>query len=124
MALLGLVRQLYPSKAGAEVSERGDLQLDLLVIGERLVVELRDRLQEWQSLYRTGPHVQVTTQVTKSPNSWQEAESALISLGYKPQEAAKAVTLAAGTLESEGKTTETAALIRLSLKNLGRSAPA
>jgi len=91
---------------------------------ERLVVELRDRLQEWQTLYRTGPQVQVTAQAALAPNSWQEAESALISLGYKPQEAAKAVTLAAGTLESEGKTTETAALIRLSLKNLGRSAQA
>ena len=92
--------------------------------GERLVLELRDKVQAWQLQYGTSMPVQAVTQAAKPSNSWQEAESALISLGYKPQEAARAVTLAAGTLEGEGKAAETAALIHLSLKNLGRSAQA
>lgn len=35
----GVVRQWDAAEAGAEVGERGDLELDFLVIGERLVVE-------------------------------------------------------------------------------------
>jgi holliday junction DNA helicase RuvA len=89
---------------------------------ERLVLELRDRVQEWQVHYGKGTVIQAAAPVSKLPNSWQEAESALISLGYKPQEASRAVAQAASTLESGAKATDTTALIRLSLKNLGRSA--
>jgi len=89
---------------------------------ERLVVELRDKLQEWQLQYGKGTVHAAPVPVATAPNSWQEAESALISLGYKPQEAARSVSLAAATLETAGTNADTSALIRLSLKNLGRSA--
>ena len=89
---------------------------------ERLVVELRDKLQEWQLQYGKGTVLAAPVPVATAPNSWQEAESALISLGYKPQEAARSVSLAAATLETAGTNADTSALIRLSLKNLGRSA--
>ncbi|HTR00824.1 MAG TPA: Holliday junction branch migration protein RuvA [Candidatus Acidoferrum sp.] len=89
---------------------------------ERLVLELRDKMQEWQLQYGTVTPAPALKQVPKSADSWQEAESALVSLGYKPQEAARAVAQAASALEGDGKAVDTSALIRLSLQNLGRAA--
>jgi Holliday junction DNA helicase RuvA len=92
---------------------------------ERLVLELRDRVQEWQLQHGSAVNtVPVKPAVARAVDSWQEAESALISLGYKPQEAARAVASAASQLESDRKSVDTATLIRLSLKNLGRAAHA
>ena len=55
---------------------------------ERLIIELRDKLGQAAKtdLFSTPA---VLRQVQADPR--QEAESALISLGYKPQEAAKAI---------------------------------
>ena len=55
---------------------------------ERLIIELRDKLGQAakQDLFSTPA---VLRQVQADPR--QEAEAALISLGYKPQEAAKAI---------------------------------
>ena len=55
---------------------------------ERLIVEMRDRLKEWQSpapslLSESQPSVPSRDQMLA------EAESALVALGYKPQEAGK-----------------------------------
>ena len=57
---------------------------------ERLIIELRDKLGQAakQDLFSTP---EVLKQVKADPR--QEAESALIALGYKPQEAAKAIAL-------------------------------
>ena len=57
---------------------------------ERLIVEMRDKLKDWQS----SPSSKTDT--TKSPveissDPADEAVSALVSLGYKPQEASKYV---------------------------------
>ena len=53
---------------------------------ERLVVELRDRLSEYAS------HIEpVSGLITDQDNSLLDAESAMIALGYKPPQAAKAV---------------------------------
>ena len=89
---------------------------------ERLVLELRDKVQQWQLQYGAAHAAPVVAPKPKAADSWQEAESALISLGYKPQEAARAVAGAAAALESDNKAVETSTLIRLSLQNLGRSA--
>ena len=48
----------------------------------------------------------------RAPNPKDEAEAALIALGYKPQEAAKAISKVA----EDGMTSE--ALIRLALRNM------
>lgn len=61
---------------------------------ERLLVELKDRFKAWEALPGTF------TLVSEGPNSpalpaataESDAVSALISLGYKPQEASKAVS--------------------------------
>jgi Holliday junction DNA helicase RuvA len=55
---------------------------------ERLIIELRDKLGQAakNDLFSTPT---VLRQIQSDPR--QEAEAALISLGYKPQEAAKAI---------------------------------
>ena len=79
---------------------------------ERLVVEMKDKLSGWE----TPDSVAVST-VGSGPSINQileEAESALIALGYKPQEAAKMVVRANRELGGDA-TSE--ALIRASLKS-------
>ena len=71
---------------------------------ERLVIEMRDRLKDYQP---AGPGV---GRAPGPADAGGEAEEALIALGYKPQEAARALA-AIGT---EGKSVED--LIRQALK--------
>lgn len=78
---------------------------------ERLVIEMRDRLSDWD----TGPVLSVTTNVAPQPASGggselRDALSALVSLGYKPQEASKLVS----GLEKEALSSEE--IIRAALK--------
>jgi Holliday junction DNA helicase RuvA len=54
---------------------------------ERLVIEMRDRLGDIEA--GASPHSAVTS---ATPGIVEEAESALIALGYKPQDAAKMVS--------------------------------
>ncbi len=73
---------------------------------ERLVIEMRDRID----------HIDVTTNgsvAVKRPDIQQEAESALIALGYKPQDAAKMIS----RTESDQVTTAEQ-LIRGALKSM------
>lgn len=60
---------------------------------ERLVVEMRDRLADWQSDNNAGSDSQINTpeNLVVRRNTSQEAASALIALGYKPQEASRMV---------------------------------
>ncbi|WP_191600181.1 Holliday junction branch migration protein RuvA [Marinomonas algicola] len=80
---------------------------------ERLIVELRDKLGQAakQDLFSTPA---VLKQVQADPR--QEAESALISLGYKPQEASKAIAL----IPMSNATSED--VIKAALKNMLRKA--
>lgn len=55
---------------------------------ERLIVEMQDRLKEWQTPAPLWAAVDQTDAASHN-HLLAEAESALISLGYKPQEAAK-----------------------------------
>ena len=75
---------------------------------ERLIVEMRDRLSDWQETGlpgkdRAGPRINATEPIN-------EAISALITLGYRPQEASRLVHGVAGdSMDSE-------TLIRAALK--------
>ena len=85
---------------------------------ERLIIEMRDRLKVWEVEYGK-PQAATTSQVART-DSLQEAESALISLGYKPLEASRAIVHAASSLETGNQPQSTEQLIRLALRNLGR----
>lgn len=71
---------------------------------ERLIVEMRDKLDA------VSPAVGAARPVERPADPVQEAISALIALGYKPQEASRAV----GRVPSEGLSSED--LIRQALK--------
>lgn len=80
---------------------------------ERLVVEMQDRVKdfnEWLPEPTLTPVLGNKSRTTKIEIS--EAESALISLGYKPQEASRAVA----ALETDGLKSED--IIRQALKNM------
>ncbi len=77
---------------------------------ERLIVEMRDRLKEWQA---PAPLWAAADQADRAvqDNMLLEAESALIALGYKPQDAAKMLNKVAAQADSSED------LIRLALKS-------
>ena len=81
---------------------------------ERLIVEMKDRLNEWQPALAALE--QAATSKAPGPGTnarhdpVQDAVSALIALGYRPQDASKAI---AG-VEAEGLNTDQ--LIRLALR--------
>ncbi|EAQ66615.1 Holliday junction DNA helicase RuvA [Marinomonas sp. MED121] len=76
---------------------------------ERLIIELRDKLGQAakQDLFATP---EVLRQVQADPR--QEAEAALVSLGYKPQEAAKAIAKVPVSSDSSEQ------VIKSALKNM------
>ena len=76
---------------------------------ERLVIELRDRLNVFSAGQTIAGQPEITLSIT-SPVS--EAEAALVSLGYRPIEAQRAVA----TIKNEHSTT--AELIRAALKGM------
>lgn len=83
---------------------------------ERLLIEVRDRINQLDSsspVPRTAPETGELPGVPASGNSpREEAESALIALGYKPQEAEKALRAI------DDDTMSSQELIRLALKNM------
>ena len=76
---------------------------------ERLIVEMRDRLKDFA--VGSSPTPSRSPERDLSDNI-QEAESALVALGYKPQEAARMVNAVA----TEGQSSQE--LIRLALKSM------
>jgi Holliday junction DNA helicase RuvA len=85
---------------------------------ERLLIEMTDRIKHLEGQFIPAT-AGIDGGVTASPqlsisahNPADEAEAALIALGYKPQEAARAISKVA----EEGMTSE--ALIRLALRNM------
>lgn len=74
---------------------------------ERLLVEMRDRLKDWEI---DESAVAVTD--SGSQDILAEAESALLALGYKPQEASRMVSAVKGEVASSEE------LIRLALKSM------
>ena len=77
---------------------------------ERLLVEMKDRLKDWQiEGVSSGP---LEGGVVSSNAQVTEAESALVALGYKPQEASKAIARV-----NDDSISSSEALIRAALKN-------
>lgn len=77
---------------------------------ERLIIEMRDRLKEWQSSAPLWAQVE-QNEKAQADAMLQEAESALIALGYKPQDASKMLLKVA----KDAQTAEE--LIRLALRS-------
>ncbi len=84
---------------------------------ERLVVEMRDRLKDWQMSSSPLAELEAASVggATVSANDIAaEAESALVALGYKPTEASKLVAAA----QKDASATTSEDLIRLALRSL------
>ena len=80
---------------------------------ERLIIEMRDKLSDWlESVARSGS----TAATPVVSNKLNDAEDALIALGYKPTEAAKLVA----AVDSE-EIQDSEELIRLALRSTVRS---
>ena len=76
---------------------------------ERLIIEMRDRLKDWKgSVAPDQAESTASTQPVSDPHD--EAVSALVALGYKPQEASKFVM----SVDAEGLSSEE--IIRSALK--------
>jgi holliday junction DNA helicase RuvA len=82
----------------------------------RLLVEMKDRLEKWHSPQTSaGSTVQVSA---PGSSAMDEAESALVTLGYKPQEAAKMLNRASANLEANELALNSENLIRAALKTM------
>lgn len=79
---------------------------------ERLLIEMRDRLKDWNGGEEVD-NLDVPSSAATSITS--DAETALISLGYKPQQAAHAI---AAVLKSNPEIKDSEELIRRSLKSM------
>lgn len=123
---LGLMSGMESARFAAAVA-RDDVSALTKIPGvgrktaERLIIELRDKLTQWE--YEHGaPQAPVAATMAPRQDHLQEAEQALISLGYKPQEASRAIVHAATQLEASEPRPATEQLIRMALKSLGRAA--
>lgn len=81
---------------------------------ERLIVELRDRLAKEVDAILPGTEGKLATLKPAGNNPVSDAVSALVSLGYKAQEASQMVR----TVEAEGLSTE--AIIKAALQSMVR----
>jgi Holliday junction DNA helicase RuvA len=77
---------------------------------ERLLIEMRDRLKDWD-----GEEGGIQVPVSAGASITSDAETALISLGYKPQQAAHAI---AAVLKTNPEIQGSEELIRHSLKSM------
>ncbi len=122
---LGIMSGMESARFAAAVA-RDDVNALVKIPGvgrktaERLIIELRDKLKQWELEHGTATRAVAAATRPARQDNFQEAEAALISLGYKPQEASRAVVGAATQLDSEHPATEQ--LIRVALKSLGRAA--
>lgn len=84
---------------------------------ERLIVEIRDRLAVFSEGVDGGAEGSPAFALSRSHSDTKaEAESALIALGYKPQEATRMVSAVAVDQGADTQTSEE--LIRLALKSM------
>ncbi len=77
---------------------------------ERLIVEMRDRLSEWETVIDSGEEYR-----TSGSSISRDAETALLALGYKSQQASQAVK---AVLKENPDVADSEALIRLALKSM------
>ncbi|MDQ7912363.1 Holliday junction branch migration protein RuvA [Pseudomonas sp. 102515] len=78
---------------------------------ERLLVELKDRFKAWENLPTIAPLV-LPNQASVAASAEADAVSALVALGFKPQEASRAVAAV------EGEDLSSEELIRRALKGM------
>ena len=79
---------------------------------ERLVIEMRDKLQDWQGANSDNSATKLHDELGPRQNIHQDAVAALIALGYKPQEAKRVISkVDDGAASSEH-------LIRLALREM------
>ncbi|MGK0500739.1 MAG: Holliday junction DNA helicase RuvA [Oceanicoccus sp.] len=78
---------------------------------ERLLVEMKDRLKDWQ--LDDSASSAAASNMDLNANMLADAESALVALGYKPQEASKAIAKV-----NDDSIDSSEQLIRLALKNM------
>jgi holliday junction DNA helicase RuvA len=110
----------------AECVHRNDLNALVRLPGvgkktaERLIIELRDKLEDWYLEENESTQDGTSEQLSGQTNSGiiREAEDALIALGYKPQDASKAINQVALKMEGEAQELETSILVRLALKGM------
>jgi Holliday junction DNA helicase RuvA len=81
---------------------------------ERLVMELRDKMGSWQGAAAASSAVPQQASMVTAASAQEEAESALVNLGYKPVQATKAVAAAL----KDNPQGASADLIRLALKGM------
>ncbi|MDP6968341.1 MAG: Holliday junction branch migration protein RuvA [Gammaproteobacteria bacterium] len=81
---------------------------------ERLVMELRDKMNDWQTVAGESVVISGKPAPNLADSAQKEAESALINLGYKPVQASKAVAAAV----KDNPTGASEDLIRLALKGI------
>jgi Holliday junction DNA helicase RuvA len=79
---------------------------------ERLLVELKDRFKAWEAVPGMATLVVEPHATGAVPHAENDAVSALISLGYKPQEASRAVS----AIKQDGLSSED--MIRRALKGM------
>lgn len=79
---------------------------------ERLIIEMRDRLSEWDA--STSMATQPRASAAASSMT-KDAETALVSLGYKPQYAARAIAM---VMTDNAEIADSESLIRLALKSM------
>ncbi len=79
---------------------------------ERLIVEMRDRLGDWLSQLSPQGEQGGVAGIEVMHDPVADAESALVALGYKPQEASRLVQSVAGDENLDSET-----LIRLALRS-------
>lgn len=79
---------------------------------ERLIIEMKDRLKDWFTDSVEQNNLNMSAPISNQKASIQEAISALVSLGYKPVDASKAIS------KLEDDSLPAATLIRLALKNM------
>lgn len=81
---------------------------------ERLIIEMRDRLAEWGPVAAPSGGQAVTARSGEARIS-ADAETALVSLGYKPAEASRTI---ARVLKENHDIADSETLIRLALKSM------
>jgi len=79
---------------------------------ERLIIEMRDRLKDWD----TPAGTETRSGTGQKPTSMtRDAETGLVSLGYKPPQAARAIAL---VLKENEEIADSEELIRQALKSM------
>ncbi len=86
---------------------------------ERLVVEMKDKLADWSEVVTSSASLATVSASGPTDRQMsQEAETALVALGYKPQEAARVI---AQVLKLNGDLNRSEELIRLALRSMAQS---